>query len=353
MTVECPFCKEEIQKDAVKCKHCQSIIEPYNLNRETPQNLPKAGFWIRAGAFFIDYLAVDIALLAAVVVLVLLTVSTGAVDTESAEPPAIITTMILLVFIGVPLAYFAVLNANGRQTLGKRLMGIRTIRTGGEGLTLTRSLGRSFAYMVSYFPFVIPGLYLGYIWAGIDGNKQAWHDKIVDTYVVKVEETNGTLIVVSIVVGSLLITMLLAMLAAIAIPQFAKYQEMAAAKIAPYASSTTAAAVTSDISMIAIIQELHYAKHGRYAALPPNPSAARPAGGESMSWEESAPWMEFGYSPSLEKVNHRYSVETDEDGESFFIRAEGNLDDDPELDLWELDSATMEPVHVFDDLMGG
>jgi uncharacterized RDD family membrane protein YckC len=35
--------------------------------------------------------------------------------------------------------------------------------------------------MVSGFPFC-----LGFLWAGWDENKQAWHDKIVGTYVIRI-----------------------------------------------------------------------------------------------------------------------------------------------------------------------
>ena len=31
----CPFCKEEIKKGSIKCKHCQSILVPLNDNNST------------------------------------------------------------------------------------------------------------------------------------------------------------------------------------------------------------------------------------------------------------------------------------------------------------------------------
>ncbi|MCB0069441.1 MAG: hypothetical protein KDD77_19895, partial [Caldilineaceae bacterium] len=38
---------------------------------------------------------------------------------------------------------------------------------------------------IGYWISAIP-LYLGYIWAGFDGSKEGWHDKIFDTHIVKV-----------------------------------------------------------------------------------------------------------------------------------------------------------------------
>ncbi|WP_028842923.1 PH domain-containing protein [Thermodesulfovibrio yellowstonii] len=35
--MQCPFCKELIRKDAVKCKHCGSILVPENRMEQTPQ----------------------------------------------------------------------------------------------------------------------------------------------------------------------------------------------------------------------------------------------------------------------------------------------------------------------------
>lgn len=66
------------------------------------------------------------------------------------------------------------------QTPGKMVMGIKVIRTDGSSLNWQSAILRYVGYMVSGFV-----LCLGFIWIAFDERKQGWHDKMADTYVVK------------------------------------------------------------------------------------------------------------------------------------------------------------------------
>lgn len=67
------------------------------------------------------------------------------------------------------------------QTIGKKALGIKTVdATTGQPIGTGRAVGRFFSYIISSFI-----CYLGFFWALWDPNKQAWHDKIVSTVVVK------------------------------------------------------------------------------------------------------------------------------------------------------------------------
>lgn len=66
------------------------------------------------------------------------------------------------------------------QTLGKQMMNIRVIKTDGSGLTDTDAALRYVGYYINTFVFLI-----GWLWALFDANRQGWHDKIVQTYVVE------------------------------------------------------------------------------------------------------------------------------------------------------------------------
>jgi uncharacterized RDD family membrane protein YckC len=129
---------------------------------------PRAGFWRRLGALFIDGLVVGVVggVLAGV----------GAALDSSA-----------LIAIGylVWLAGFAAYEIyfHGRpsgQTVGKRALGIRVVdfATGGPigyGRSTIRWVGR-----------LISGLfcYLGFLWMLWDKEKQTWHDKMANDVVV-------------------------------------------------------------------------------------------------------------------------------------------------------------------------
>ncbi len=66
------------------------------------------------------------------------------------------------------------------QTLGKRALSIRVVKTDGTELTITDALIRYVGLLISFFC-----LFIGVIWVAFDANKQGWHDKIAKTYVVK------------------------------------------------------------------------------------------------------------------------------------------------------------------------
>ncbi len=68
---------------------------------------------------------------------------------------------------------------NDGMTLGKKLMGIRVIRTTGEAVDIKTAVLRYIGYLVSGFALAI-----GFIWVAFDKNKQGWHDKIASTYVI-------------------------------------------------------------------------------------------------------------------------------------------------------------------------
>lgn len=86
-------------------------------------------------------------------------------------PPAIIIQAGYVILLWVNM---------GGQTLGKKIMGIKVIKTDGKPVDYTTAIIRYLGYMVSALP-----LLLGHLWIIWDKNKQGFHDKIANTYVVK------------------------------------------------------------------------------------------------------------------------------------------------------------------------
>ena len=88
--------------------------------------------------------------------------------------------MISLVIFLAYLVWVTVLFGKGR-TPGKLLVNIRVIRADGRdaglGVMVVRSVVGKF---ISALVF-----YLGFVWILIDENRQAWHDKLVDTFIVE------------------------------------------------------------------------------------------------------------------------------------------------------------------------
>ena len=125
---------------------------------------PRAGFWQRFGAYFID------SLILAVPTIIIVLITSQAVGN--------------LVSIALSLAYFTYYEGGPTgQTIGKKVLGIRVIdfKVGGPigyGRGLLRTIARYLSAIV---------ILLGYLWMLWDPEKQTWHDKIAGTVVVPVD----------------------------------------------------------------------------------------------------------------------------------------------------------------------
>ena len=70
------------------------------------------------------------------------------------------------------------------QTLGKMVLGMRVIKKNGRRISVLDALLRNvFGYTISQI------FMLGYVWAAMDRERQAWHDKMAGTVVVEERKT--------------------------------------------------------------------------------------------------------------------------------------------------------------------
>jgi uncharacterized RDD family membrane protein YckC len=85
------------------------------------------------------------------------------------------------IFLLVQAVYHTLLWWRFGATLGQRALGIQIRRvTDGSRMGFWRSAMRFAGYLVSSWAF-----YLGFVWVGIDGRKQGWHDKIAGTVAIR------------------------------------------------------------------------------------------------------------------------------------------------------------------------
>lgn len=127
---------------------------------------PRAGFWRRFGASFLDGLLIGI------VGNVLLAIVGGSVAVRE------------LISIILALGYFTYFEGSTGQTLGKRALGIRVIDFNGGGV-----IGYQRA-AIRYLASIVSGicLLIGYLWMLWDKEKQTWHDKLSTSVVVPVSD---------------------------------------------------------------------------------------------------------------------------------------------------------------------
>lgn len=131
-----------------------------------------AGFWARTKASFIDGL----------IVLPIFFILTGwymspeqtVQNTISLEIEGLIATFLMIAYEVIMYTEY------DGQTVGKRVTGIKVVMEDGSKITYGKALLRTAG---GYTSFAI--LMLGYLWVIWDSKKQAWHDKIAKTLVVK------------------------------------------------------------------------------------------------------------------------------------------------------------------------
>ena len=163
---------------------CVSCLRPLHGSLSTPsgaiqvqfmteQSVIKAGFFRRFAAFALDWLVLSII---ADIVRFAYRFGSGADPGITNIDAAMGLSAVLFIL------YFVLFTGEGGQTLGKMLLGIRVQRMDGSPVSYRLALVRTLGYVLSTFFMT----FLGFLWALWDKEKQAWHDKIAGTEVVKV-----------------------------------------------------------------------------------------------------------------------------------------------------------------------
>lgn len=140
--------------------------------------LPKAGFWLRVVASIIDAAIV----LALQLVLGLMLTLAGVVSIGNSEGQLIaLVTLVQLLGFAISCAYYVIFTANGGQTPGKMALRIKAVRCDGSPI----SYGRATLREVLYKTISLLILCIGFLMVAFDKQKQGLHDRMADTYVIK------------------------------------------------------------------------------------------------------------------------------------------------------------------------
>ena len=124
------------------------------------------GFWIRLVAYVIDSAIVTIGFVAIMFLL-------GMMGLELAGAQ--------IIFLVLGILYWALMQSSKRQaTIGKSLCGLKVGGPNGERISVGRALGREAAKIISSLTMLI-----GFVIAAFTRNKQALHDFVASTYVVR------------------------------------------------------------------------------------------------------------------------------------------------------------------------
>jgi uncharacterized RDD family membrane protein YckC len=193
----CSRCGQRVAEGTRYCQICGQEVGSPATPQANPASAPVstpltyAGFWVRFVALLIDGLILSIPFFLVVIGLVFRFRSFRflARGNRFGPPNAAFMGPVILgfffafaIFIVVRWVYFAGMESSARQaTFGKAAMSVYVTDLKGQPVTFGRATGRFFAKIVSG---LIP-LGIGYIMAGFTEKKQALHDMIAGTVVLR------------------------------------------------------------------------------------------------------------------------------------------------------------------------
>jgi uncharacterized RDD family membrane protein YckC len=164
----------------------------YAATMEPPAHIVYAGFWLRLVAYIIDGIIIDIAVFGVAFVLGIVfglamgftghaSDLHGADSSTASAVSAMLGAVIYILAIAAVWLYFALMESSAWQgTVGKKILGLKVTTMEGHRLGFGQATGRFFAKILSGLT-----LFIGYIMAGFTARKQALHDMIASTLVVR------------------------------------------------------------------------------------------------------------------------------------------------------------------------
>lgn len=207
LSVTCPHCgfgkevpADKIPAGAVKvtCPNCKGTFSfgrnavdtpeppaeetgtsPENLALEEAAALPKAGFWIRVVAALVD--AVILIVLQVFLSFLLGMVTAGFSIGMNEQGLTALSLVYSLFGTVLSMAYYVFFTGYSGQTPGKMAVRVKVIRTDGVDIGFGRAFFRE--VLGKFVSGIILGI--GYLMVAFDAQKQGLHDKIANTYVIK------------------------------------------------------------------------------------------------------------------------------------------------------------------------
>jgi uncharacterized RDD family membrane protein YckC len=144
-----------------------------------------ASFGSRVMAFAIDFV-----LLQAIHFFLFILLADKLIQSTHIEPLAILAffalspLVFLIIFILLHMVYFTLFHAWSGQTIGKMIMGIRVVTNENKLTSPSAAFLRWSGYILSFVP-----LAMGFLWAAVDKDQCAWHDRLARTRVISIEMT--------------------------------------------------------------------------------------------------------------------------------------------------------------------
>ena len=130
-------------------------------------------------------LAIDFILLETIHLLFFILLADKLIQVTHFDALALLTFLILFLFVFsvsflfLHMAYFTFFHAWSGQTIGKMIMGIRVVTNDNKFISPSVAFLRWSGYILSFVPLAI-----GFLWAVVDKDQCAWHDRLAQTRVI-------------------------------------------------------------------------------------------------------------------------------------------------------------------------
>ncbi len=184
----CPRCKQSFALSQQKAEPAPAAPQVSAAQQRPPGAVrhsqtevdaqPKAGFWIRLVATLIDGFLVFLLQ----VILGMLLAFTGFVTTGGSEGEVSALMLLVQLFTYViSFAYYVFFTGYCGQTPGKMAVRVKVIRRDGAPISYLRAAFREVP--CKFVSAIILGI--GYLMVAFDEQKQGLHDRMADTYVIK------------------------------------------------------------------------------------------------------------------------------------------------------------------------
>jgi len=181
--IQCPHCQvlleldvDERRSNQIECPNCKQIIIIGDIEDQSESLY--AGFWIRLASVLIDGLIISVPYFFLVVILGLTSSHFSSETFLSIMLYLLLPSSLLVAFF-----YYSWLNANGRQTVGKKIFGLLVVDASDNPISFLRSLVRTVGYSVDSLIYSI-----GHLLMLITPKKQALHDLLTQSYVIRIKE---------------------------------------------------------------------------------------------------------------------------------------------------------------------
>jgi uncharacterized RDD family membrane protein YckC len=182
----CPQCGQPAPEGAAFCPACGSLLTTAHDDQPPdeiagPVHPPAgaigyAGFWRRAVAICIDSIILGIIAWPLGLLPAMALMTDPDIASAIGKAAAAVVTRALLTWV-----YFAGMESSGWQaTLGKKAIGLRVTDTSGARISFGRASGRFFGKLLSGLLFG-----LGFLMAAFTARRQALHDLLAGTLVVR------------------------------------------------------------------------------------------------------------------------------------------------------------------------